>query len=272
MTELSNLTELLLAIMQNSRGWDAALLASGAFLIYVLGTNMVWRVNIAPQSGMAKTMRAWSARRGVRALYQLARLAYYLGLLFAALYFGWIDLRSVGLGVLDWAEGMRWAIVILLAAWLLLMLIWLPYLRATMDIPAPPGSQPSFARRMVEMVYMQAHWTLYRAAAITLFTGVLPDVFYWGAVAGLGLTTLEALLDPRLRARLPSIGAADSVIWNFGQAFINAVAFLATHNLLLGLMIQFLLELTVPHLRPARAVQRNLPAPSKSSPANPAQE
>jgi hypothetical protein len=270
MTELSNLGETLLAILQNSRGWNAALLALGAFAIYVIGTNTAWRVGNAPESGMAKTMRAWSAKRGVRALYQLVRLAYYLGLPFAALYLGWIDLRSVGLGALDWAEGMRWAIVILLAAWLLLMLIWLPYLRATMDVPAVAGAQASFPRRMVEMIYMQAHWIFYRAAAITLFTGVLTDAFYWGAVAGLGLTSVEALLDPRLRARLQSIGTADSLIWNFGQAFINAVGFLATHNLFLGLMIQFLLELTVPHLRAARAVSRNLPAAPKSSPANPA--
>lgn len=272
MNELSNLTETLLAVLQNSRGQAAALLALGAFALYVIGTNAAWRVANAPQSATARTMRAWSGKRGVRALYQLFRLAYYLGLLFAALYFGFVDLRSVGLGVLDWAEGMRWAIVILLAAWLLLMLIWLPYLRATLDVPAVPGIRASFPRRMVEMIYMQAHWTLYRAAAITLLTGVLPDAFYWGAVAGLGLTSVEALLDPRLRARLQSIGAADSIVWNFGQAFINAVAFLATHNLFLGLMIQFLLELTVPHLRPARVLPRPLPVAPKSSPANPAQE
>lgn len=265
------MTEIFLAILQNTRGWNAAALALGAFVFYVLYTNATWRIANASQSNLAQKLRALSARRSNRALYQLARLAYYLGLPFAALYLGWIDLRSIGLSVLDWAEGMRWAIVILLAAWLVLTLIWLPYLRATIDIPAAPGTQLSFARRMVELIYMQAHWTFYRAAAITIFTGILTDAFYWGAVAGLGLTCSEALLDPRLRARLKSIATADSPIWSFGQAFINALAFLATQNLLLGLMIQFLLELTVPHLRPTRAVPRNLPAPPQAQ-VNPAPE
>lgn len=271
MSELATLSETLLAVLQNSRGWNAALLALSAFVLYVLGANIAGRIARAPESALGRTARVWSARRGVRVAYQLARIAFYLGLPFVALYFGWIDLRSVGLGVLDWAEGMRWAIVIALAAWLLLMVIWLPYLRATLDVRAPE-TQPSFARRMVEMLYMQAHWTLYRAAAITLFTGVLTDAFYWGTVAGLGLTCAAALLNPQLRARLGSIASADLDIWNFGQAFINALAFLATRNLLLGLLIQFLLEITVPHLRPARAAPHNVTYTRQTAPTHPASE
>ncbi len=265
MPELTTLTETLRAILQNSYGWNAALVALGAFIVSTLGANVAWFITKAPQAPFAQTVRAWAAQRGLRALYQLARLAFYLGLPFLALYFGWIDLRAIGLGALDWAEGMRWAIVILLAAWLLLMLIWLPYLRATADVPAS-DAQFSFARRMVEMIYMQAHWTLYRGAAITLLTGVVTDaLLYWGALIGLGLTCLEALLDPRVRARLGHIGAADVAIWNLGQAFINALAFLATHNLWLGLMIQFLLELTVPHLRSTRAAPKPFAAAPKSA-------
>ncbi|MDL1895698.1 hypothetical protein FBQ82_05460 [Anaerolineae bacterium CFX7] len=255
MSELATLTETLLAIVQNSRGWNVALLALSAFVASTLGANLSWRIANAPQGQFAQTARAWAAQRGMRALYQTARLAFYLGLPFMALYLGWMDLRSIGLGALDWAEGMRWAIVILLAAWLLLMLIWLPYLRATADVPAS-DAQFSFARRMVEMIYMQAHWMFYRGAAITLLTGVVTDAFYWGAIIGLGLTCLEAALDPRLGARLQHIGAADGAIWNLGQAFLNALAFLATHNLGLGLLIQFLLEVTVPHLRSTRAAPR----------------
>jgi hypothetical protein len=266
------LTEIFFAILQNSRGWNAAALALGAFLFYVLAANAAWRIANASQSDLAKKIHAFSAQRGARALYQLARLVFYLGLPFAALYLGWIDLRSIGLSMLDWAEGMRWAIVILLAAWLVLMLIWLPYLRATLDVPAVSGTQPSFARRMVELIYMQAHWMFYRAAAITIFTGVLTDALYWGAVLGLGMTCVEALLDPRVRARLGTIAAADSFIWNLGQAFLNTLAFLATQNLLLGVMIQFLLELTVPHLRPARAAPRTLAGAPRTPQVNNAHE
>lgn len=263
------MTENLFALLQNSRGWNAVALALGAFVVYVVGTNIAWRAVNAPHSSLATNMRAWTTQRGARALFQSARLVYYLGLPFLALYFGWVDLRSVGLSGRDWTEGMRWTIVILLAAWLLLILIWLPYLHATLDVAATPQTQFSFARRMVEVIYMQAHWLLYRAAAIMLFTDVLDDALYWGAIGGLGMICIEALLDPRLRARLQSIGAADAPIWNFGQAFINTLTFLATHILWLGLMIQFLLELTVPHLRATRATTRPAPTTAPAAQAQP---
>jgi hypothetical protein len=163
---------------------------------------------------------------------------------------GWIDLRSFGLGVIDWAEGVRWAIIILLAAWLLMMVIWLPYLRATRDIAAPPSPLRSPARRVVELVYMQAHWAFYRAAMIVFLTGVLPNEIYWGSVVGLGIICLEAFLNPAIRQALLSPGTADRVVWGVGQAVINTLSFIVTRNLLLLVLIQAVLEITVPHTRP----------------------
>jgi len=197
-----------------------------------------------------------------RAAFQFLRLVFYIGIPFFALFIGWLDLRVVGLGLLDWAEGVRWAIVILLAAWLLLMVIWLPYLRATAAVPAPPGVPHSFPRRLVEIIYMQAHWMFYRAAAITLFSGVIPDAFYWGAVFGFGLVTLEAFADPRVREQLTQVGGADIHIWNLGQAILNTLAFVVTRNLIMLFLIQFALEFTVPHLRPGAQPRRvpGLPA------------
>lgn len=253
--------ETVLAILGNSRGWNATALALSSCALYILAANVAWYIAHAPNSA-ADRLRSLAAARGVRALYELVRLAFYLGIPFAALYFGWIDLRSIGLEQLDWAEGTRWAIVILLAAWLLLMLIWLPYLRATLDVFASPETQHSFPRRLVELIYMQAHWAFYRAAAIVLITGALPDSLYWGAAVGLAVTCLEAFLNPRLRALLVHIGEADRVVWSMGQAFINALAFLVSRNLYLLALIQFLLELTVPHLRALREPQRaSVPIP-----------
>jgi hypothetical protein len=250
------LLETLFAALANSRGWNAVALALASFAVYVIAANVAWRIAQGSHATAAKQLQQWSAQRAARALYQIVRLAFYLGVPFVALYLGWIDLRSIGLGLLDWAEGARWAIVILLAAWLLLMIVWLPYLRATLSMPAPSETQHSFARRLVELIYMQAHWAFYRAAAIVFLTGILPDAFYWGAVAGLGLVCVEAFLNPRVRAQLTRIGAADQLIWNASQAFINTLAFLVTRNLPLLMLIHFLLELTVPHLRPTRLSPR----------------
>lgn len=250
--------ELFFALLENSRGWNAVALALVSFALYVLAANFAWGIANAPASATAKLLRTLAAPRGMLALYESLRLGFYIGIPFTALYFGWIDLRAVGLGWqdLDWADGTRWAIVILLAAWLVLMLIWLPYLRATLDVLASPETQHPLPRRLVELIYMQAHWAFYRAAAVGILTGVLPDALYWGAAAGLGLTLLEAFLNPRVRARLGHIGEADALVWSMGQAFINALAFLVTRNLYLLALIQLVLEITVPHLRPMREPQR----------------
>lgn len=232
------------------------------FAIHALAANIAWRVTNAPDSNLAQQLRQASEQWFARAAFQFLRLVFYIGIPFIALYIGWLDLRVVGLGLLDWAEGVRWAIVILLAAWLLLMIIWLPYLRATARVPAPPGTTLSFPRRLVEIIYMQAHWMFYRAAAITLFSGVIPDAFYWGAVFGFGLIALEAFADPRVREQLTHVGSADIHIWNLGQAVLNTLGFVVTRNLIMLVLIQLALEFTVPHLRASAAPRRvpGLPA------------
>jgi hypothetical protein len=65
----------------------------------------------------------------------------------------------MGLGFLDWATGLRWAIVLALATWSLLMFVWVPYLRATAKIPVKlEVGGLTWSRRVVEVIYMQAHW------------------------------------------------------------------------------------------------------------------
>lgn len=246
----------LFTLADNSHGWDAAIAALVSAAIYILATNTGWAVAAAPNSMLARRARAARQSPTARLMYEIVRLGFYLGVPFFALYLGWIDLRSVGLAQLDWADGIRWAIVLLLAAWLLLMVIWLPYLRATADVPAESDHQASFARRIVELVYMQAHWAFYRAAAIVFLTGIVPDVFYWGAALGLGLVMFEGFANPSIRRQLTRVGGADSVVWTAGQAALNAFAFLVTRNLSLLVIIHLILELTVPHLRAPLASTR----------------
>lgn len=244
------MTQLLESILLNGVGLAAGGLALASALVYMLLANLAWHVRVAPDSPLATQVRAVTARRDLRALYEVARLAYYVGIPFIALFSGLLNLRAMGLGFFDWADGTRWAIVIILAGWLLLMAIWLPYLRATADVGAPPWRQSlTFARRLVEIIYMQAHWAFYRAAAIVLLIGSVPDAAYWGTVLGLGLVLVEAFADPRVRLHLTQVGETDLIVWNAGLAIINAIGFIVTRNLWLLLLIHFFLEFSVPHLR-----------------------
>jgi len=243
------LIESLIALVSSSNGWNGALLALFSVALSIAASNFAWSIARASNSSLAQSLRAAGNQPAPRALFEILRMGYYIGIPFAALQLGWINLRVMGLGVLDWAEGVRWAIILVLAGWLALIAIWLPYLRATRDVYATPETQFSFPRRLVEVVYMQAHWAFYRAAAIGFLQGLIPDALYWGTVIGLGLTALEAFAAPRVRERLTHIGAADALVWNFGQAVLNALGFVVTRNLYLLFVMHLLLELSVPHLR-----------------------
>ncbi len=250
--------ETIQALIASSRGMNALLLALGSCLVYAIASNVSTLPFFANALRTADTNSSLLPRTAVGALQELARFGFYLGVPFFALLVGWIDVRAMGLGLVDWAEGLRWAIVILLAAWLILMVIWLPYLRATSDVFASPNASLSLPRRLVELIYMQAHWAFYRAAAIVFLQGVIRgDEMYWGAGFGLALICLEAFTNPRLRQHLARVGEADSVVWNAGQAALNAFAFIVTGNFYLLVLIQFLLEFSVPHLR----APRNVPLP-----------
>lgn len=245
------------SLWNHRTGLYAAGLGLASLLACVVASHLDWLAQSHSHAPIARKLMGLAFKRWARFALELVRLAYYLGLPFLALLSGWIDLRGMGLALFDWADGARWTIVIYLAAWLLLMAIWLPYLRATGEVVAPPSqSRLTWARRLLEILYMQAHWALYRAVAITFLTTLVPDPLYWGATLGLGLIFVEALADPRVRHRITRVGEADWPIWCGCQAFINTFAFVATRNLYLLFLLQVLLEFTVPHLRPIRTMSR----------------
>lgn len=254
--------ETLFTLLESSRGLNAFVLAIVSWLMYAIASNLAVLPSVTGRLGALESNTRLVPRTAFGAVVELLRFGFYVGLPFLALLLGWIDVRVMGLGTVDWAEGARWAIIILLAAWLLLMVIWLPYLRATADVPAAPNSIRSFPRRLVELVYMQFHWAFYRAAAISLLIGIIPDAVYWGVAIGLVMVCAEALTNPRIRQHLNRLGEADAVVWNAGQAVINALAFLVTLNFYLLIMIQFVLEVTVPHLRSAPPERSPLVSPS----------
>ena len=244
----------------------SACLVVGAMLLYVVGANIAWYFAARPGGALAGYIHRRADPNVARALYEVWRLVFYVGLPYLALYLGWVDLRAMGLGFLDWAKGLRWAIVLALAAWSLLMFVWVPYLRATSKMPMKMNLEGlSWSRRVVEVIYMQAHWAFYRAACILVLTTFVRDdlAVYWGTSAGIALTFLEAWADPRVRRQIAQLGEGESALWGASQAIINMVGFVLTRNVWLLAMVHLALEFGVPHLR--LVPQPALPRPQPSS-------
>jgi hypothetical protein len=232
----------------------SASLVIGSMLLYLAGANLAWYYRVTPGGGRFRLIGPLVGSSYARPAYEIWRFVYYVGLPYVALFVGWVDLRAMGLGFLDWAKGLRWAIVLGLATWSLLMFVWVPYLRATVQMPIKVDPQgTTWARRVVEVVYMQAHWAFYRAACILLLTTVFPDdlAVYWGASAGIALTFLEAWADPRVRRHIARLGEGEPALWGAGQAIINTVGFVLTRNVWLLTLLHLALEFSVPHLRAA---------------------
>jgi hypothetical protein len=244
--------ELLQAFERGEPRLMAVSLVVGSMLLSIVGANIAWHYRVTPRWRVAKFIRRLAISKEARALYEIWRLVYYLGAPYAALYLGWVDVRAMGLGFLDWATGLRWAIVLAFATWSLLMFVWVPYLRATAKIPVKlEVGGLTWSRRVVEVIYMQAHWAFYRAACILLLATMFKDdtAVYWGTCAGVGLTCLEAWADPRVRRHIAQLGEDEPALWSAGQAIINAVGFVLTRNVWLLALIHLALEFTVPHLR-----------------------
>ncbi len=258
------MTDLLGALARGEPRALAALLVVVSLLLHVAGSNLAWHYRAWPGSTLSGRIRQLAQSGYAVWAFELLRLAYYVGLPYAALYLGWVDVRAMGLGYLDWADGLRWTIVLTLAAWSLLMFVWVPYLRATRDVrPQIAPETIGWARRAIEVVYMQAHWAFYRAASILILSTLWQDdlAFYRGTLAGIGLVLVETWADPRVRRLVAHVGRGEMALWSAGQLIVNTVGFVLTRNVWLLALIHLVLEFSVPHLRPIAQ-----PAPPRAAP------
>ncbi len=249
----------------------SATLVLASIMLHLLGSNLAWQYGAAPHSPLAVWLRRLATSALSRALFQGLRLLYYVAVPFTALFLGWVDIRALGLGYLDWADGLRWTIVLALATWSLLMFVWVPYLRATSNIPVRVRSETqSWARRVVEVIYMQAHWAFYRAACILILSNFLTDdlAVYWGTSASIGLILIETWADPRVRRQIAQVGEGELALWSAGQAIISTVGFVLTRNVWLLALLHLTLEFSVPHLRPTpQPMRARVPPPPVKAPS-----
>lgn len=226
----------------NLRDWLAALephqtlaiVLGASTLLYTAMANLAW-VNRRPGLGrwVAGSRRAWLAR----AMGELARWLYYLGLPYATLLLGYSSTRALGVWGVDWLGHAGDFVLVGLGALIAITWVWRPYARS--EHPhAIDESGWNWARHSVEVLYQEAHWAFYRSGPIVWLAS-----FYWGSLVGLLLVFLEGWSNPFVRANTRDITRADAPLWSGSLAIVSTVVFIFTQNTWACLIIHLIIDL-----------------------------
>jgi hypothetical protein len=180
---------------------------------------------------------------------------YYLGLPFAALFWGYDAVLDRFLGLqrvvlptssglaqdlpikadwLDWAQDLGWAVALGLGSWVLLLAAGWVRRRALADQDREvlPGQATTWWS-LREALYHEVHWTFYRNAPIVAFG------LYWGSWVGLILVSLEALANPVWRKGLGTPEVAPALLLRAAMSVVSSLLFLRTQNLWLAILVHW---------------------------------
>jgi hypothetical protein len=226
---------------------EAWLWLGGSLLLAGLWTNLVWLFSPWVEAGRSP--------EDSESLAQGLRLLYYLGLPFAALFWGYDAVitrffglqrlvlptssalgndASINANWLDWACDVGWAVALGLGSWGLLLVAGWVRRRAVADLGGPRLTSKAPAwETLREALYHEVHWTFYRNAPIVALG------LYWGAWAGLALAALEALANPVWRKRLGTPGGAPALLLRAAMAVVSSLLFLRTQNLWLAVLLHW---------------------------------
>ncbi len=216
-----------------------AVVAALSIVLYTLGSNLAWGFAARPpRLGRGSRWLQWFRSSWLsRALGEIMRWLYYLGVPYATLMLGYNTVHALGVWDLAWMEMLPTALVLAAGAIIVFIWIWRPY--AHVQHPhALDESRWNQARHVMELLYQQAHWAFYRSGPI-LWLGDL----YWGSFIGLGLTFLEGWSNPNVRASAREITRADAPLWTGSLAVTSAIVFIFTQNWWYCLAIHLLLDL-----------------------------
>lgn len=237
-----------------------AVVTALSIVLYTLAANLAWVLASRRPYSEGKTrwqrMLRWLQSAWIaRGLGEIVRWLYYLGVPYATLMLGYNTVHALGIWNLDWLNTLPIALVLAAAAMIIFVWIWRPYARVQHP-HAVDESRWNQARHILELLYQQAHWALYRSGPI-LWLG---DP-YWGSLIGLGLTYLEGWSSPYVRASAREITRADAPLWTGSLAVASTIVFIYTQNWWYCLAIHLLLDLGVRTLigfpRVALAEQEN---------------
>lgn len=243
---------------------DAWLWLAGSLLLAVFWTNLAWLfapwVEAERSPGefgslAERIVVAVATWRFASASLRVLRLLYYVGLPFAALFWGHDAIVSRFFGLqrlllplpdggqesalvsanwLDWLQDCGWTAVLGFGSWGLLLVAGWARRRALPDREGnDERGRTSGWETVREAAYHEIHWGFYRNAPIVAFG------LYWGVWAGLVLVALEALANPVWRRDLSDPGRASRQLLRASLAVVSSVLFLRTQNLWLAMVLHW---------------------------------
>ncbi len=235
-----------------------------SWLLAVIWTNLTWLFSPwtdredapSPSASLAESivfrLTNW---RFASPLLQGFRLLYFVGLPFAALFWGrdaviaqYLGLQGVATPAeaamtgsdslvanwSDWLSDLGWGAVLGGGSLGLLLLAAVTYRRALQGTESSVQHvKTPIWSTLREGLYQEIHWAFYRNAPIVAFG------MYWGTWGGLALVGLEAVLNPMWRADLGQPARAWSRLSGGALAVISAITFLHTQNLWLTLLLHW---------------------------------
>jgi hypothetical protein len=238
---------------------EAWLWLAGSVLLAAFWTNLVWLFSPWVEKERAsddfgslaeRIVVAVATWRFAPASFEGLRLLYYVGLPFAALFWGRDAVVSRLLGLqpfilpatgersamvsanwFDWLHDIGWALALGLGSFGVFLLARWTRRRALTDgeVDERSAQEPSW-KTIREAAYHEIHWAFYRNAPIVTFGP------YWGVWVGLLLVALEALANPTWRKGLSVPKRVSEQLLRAMLAVASSVLFLRTQNLWLSIV------------------------------------
>lgn len=208
-------------------------------LLYAIATAILYRGRQHPTSRLGRLIRALDQGRAKAIFHPILGFGFYVGLPYLALLLGVTGPRLMGLTPSDWVGGIGTSLVLGLGSYIILFLVWFPYLRSLPQVEAQRilrGRSGNWLGKLLSAIQLQAHWAFLRSAPLLLFGD------YYGVFAGWGLALFTGWTNPQVRSTLGREGQEES-LHLASLALITAVTFYFTKNLWVSAALHLGLEL-----------------------------
>ncbi|HDQ71777.1 MAG TPA: hypothetical protein ENN19_06735 [Chloroflexi bacterium] len=247
-------------------GQEAWLYLAGSLLLAVIGSNVAWLFRKPRLGALGEMVARFAVTPFAAYLFQLLRLFYYLGVPFAALFWGqdavvarilglqpliiplsgerhlW---NSVSANWLGWVRDAGWLAAMGVVGLAGLALVGYSYRRALAATGLKEeainviGLDRSASELLFEAAYHEVHWAFYRNAPVLWLQRYVSEGMYWGVWLGLVLVAFEAALNPFWRQGIADRSKAPMLLMRGGWALVSAVFFLVTQNLCLAIVLHW---------------------------------